>query len=140
VPTRGRSSQQVTLPYDNASVTTREYPATIVPPARKASGEIKAQAMVVEDAEVDVSWSDGEMSAVERALSELHVDDSVPEAELSQRMAMGSAPVPGDAVPAPTSGARRQPPRPSLRGILGDEVENELDVPTFIRRHSASQG
>ena len=137
-PVRGRSSQQVTLPYDNASVTTREYPATIIPPARKASGEIKTPALVVEDAEVDVSWSDGEMSAVERALSELHVDDSVPEMELSQRMAMGSAPVPGDAVAAPLP--RRSPPRPSLKGILGDEVENELDVPTFIRRHSASQG
>src|SRR5690242_6371221 len=75
---RGRTSQQVTLPYDNASVTTREYPSTMIPPARKASGEIKAQAMVVEDAEVDVSWSEGEMTAVERALSELNVDDSVP--------------------------------------------------------------
>jgi cell division protein FtsZ len=165
---RGRTSQQVTLPYDNASVTTREYPATLVPPARKTAGEIdptgasppphrhgrqsptpydlassvKAPALLVEDAEVDVSWSDGEMSAVERALSELHVDDSVPEPELSQRMAMGSAPVPGDAVAAPTAGsmARRAPPRPSLKGILGDEVENELDVPTFIRRHTASQG
>jgi cell division protein FtsZ len=135
---RGRTSQQVTLPYDNASVTTREYPSTMIPPARKASGEIKAQAMVVEDAEVDVSWSEGEMTAVERALSELNVDDSVPEMELSQRMAMGSAPVPGDAVPGPLP--RRSPPRPSLKGILGDEVENELDVPTFIRRHSASQG
>jgi len=137
VPVRHRTTQQVTLPYDNASVTTKEYPTTIVPPARKASGEIRAQALVVEDADVDVSWSDGEMSAVERALSELNVDDSVPEAELSQRMAMGSAPVPGEVVSAPLP--RRAPPRPSLKGILGDEVENELDVPTFIRRHSASQ-
>jgi hypothetical protein len=119
-------------------VTTREYPATLVPPARKTAGEIRAPALLVDDAEVDVSWSDGEMNAVERALSELHVDDSVPEAELSQRMAMGSAPVPGDAVAAPLP--RRAPPRPSLKGILGDEVENELDVPTFIRRHTASQG
>jgi cell division protein FtsZ len=134
-----RMSQQVTLPYDNASVTTKEYPTTIVPPARKASGEIKAQAMVVEDAEVDVQWSDGEMSAVERALAELHVDDAAPDTELSARLAMGSGPAAGDgAVNAPLP--RRAAPRPSLKGILGDEAENELDVPTFIRRHSASQG
>ena len=54
-------------------------------------------------------------------------------------MAMGSAPVPGDAVNAPLP-RRAPPPRPSLKGILGDEAENELDVPTFIRRHTASQG
>jgi cell division protein FtsZ len=134
---RTRTSQQVTLPYDNASVTTKEYPSTMVPPARKTSGEIKAPAMVVEDAEVDVQWSDGEMTAVERALAELHVDDAAPEAELSVRVAMGSGPA-ADGAAAPVQ--RRTPPRPSLKGILGDEAENELDVPTFIRRHSASQG
>jgi cell division protein FtsZ len=136
---RTRMSQQVTLPYDNNSVTTKEYPATMVPPARKVSGEIRAQAMVVEDAEVDVQWSDGEMTAVERALAELHVDDAAPDTELSVRVALGSAPVPGDAAAAAAL-PRRNPPRPSLKGILGDEAENELDVPTFIRRHSASQG
>ncbi len=136
-PVRHRTSQQVTLPYDNASVTTKEYPATLVPPARKASGEIKTPAMVIEDADVDVCWSDGEMTAVERALAELHVD-AAPEAELSARVALGSGPAPGDGVVAAAL-PRRAPPRPSLKGILGDEVENELDVPTFIRRHSASQ-
>jgi hypothetical protein len=79
------------------------------------------------------------MSAVERALSELHVDDAAPDTELSARIALGSAPVPGDAAVA-ASLPRRTPPRPSLKGILGDEAENELDVPTFIRRHTASQG
>lgn len=138
-PVRQRTSQQVTLPYDNASVTTKEYPSTMVPPARKASGEIKAPALLVEDAEVDVSWSDGELTAVERALADLHVDDAAPEAELSARVALGSGPAAGDGVVAAPL-PRRQPPRPSLKGILGDEVEHELDVPTFIRRHSASQG
>jgi cell division protein FtsZ len=137
-PVRQRTSQQVTLPYDNASVTTREYPATMVPPARKTSGEIRPPALVVEDADVDVSWSDGELSAVERALSELHVDDAAPEAELSARVAMGSGPAPGDPAIAAAL-PRRVPPRPSLKGILGDDTESELDVPTFIRRHTASQ-
>jgi len=35
--------------------------------------------------------------------------------------------------------SKRGLPRPSLKGILGEEGDNELDVPTFIRRHSASQ-
>jgi hypothetical protein len=137
---RSRTSQQVTLPYDSNSVTTKEYPSTLVPPARKVSGEIKAQAMVVEDAEVDVSWAD-EMTPVERALSELGLD-AAPEAELSARVAMGSGPSAADAVVAVATlpeRSKRSLPRPSLKGVLGDDADNELDVPTFIRRHSASQ-
>ncbi len=143
-PMRSRTSQQVTLPYDNNSVTTKEYPATLVPPARKASGEIrtdKAQAMVIEDAEVDVSWSD-EMTPVERALAELGATEPVPEAEPSTRLAHGSGPQPADGTVAAATlpeRSKRGLPRPSLKGILGDEHESELDVPTFIRRHSASQ-
>jgi hypothetical protein len=31
-------------------------------------------------------------------------------------------------------------PRPNLRAILGEmDVDNELDVPTFIRRHNTAQ-
>ncbi len=139
-PVRHRSSQQVTMPYDHNSVVTKEYPATIIPPARKASGEIKAQALVVEDAEVDVDWGEGDMNSVERALADLSVDEPVPESEYTARLAMGSGPSVADAVPSPMPERKRtQPPRPSLRGILGDEVESELDVPTFIRRHTASQ-
>ncbi|MBP8808015.1 MAG: cell division protein FtsZ [Kofleriaceae bacterium] len=137
-PIRGRTSQQVTLPYDSASVTTKEYPTALVPPARKASGEIKTQAMVVEDADVDVSWAD-EMTPVERALSELGAIEPVPEPETSMRLAMGSGPSAADPAMAPTLPERKKLPRPSLKGVLTDEIENELDVPTFIRRHSASQ-
>ena len=32
-PMRARTSQQVTLPYEVNSQTTREYPSTLVPPA-----------------------------------------------------------------------------------------------------------
>ncbi|MEZ4398773.1 MAG: cell division protein FtsZ [Kofleriaceae bacterium] len=136
---RHRTSQQVTLPYDNNAVKTREYPTTLVPPARKASGELKAAALVVEDAEVDMSWSD-EMTPVERALSELAIEP-VPEPELSSRLAAGSGPSVADAASGASlpERSKRSLPRPSLKGILTDEVENELDVPTFIRRHSASQ-
>ena len=139
VPTRGRTSQQVTLPYDNASVVTRDYPTTIIPPARKTSGEIRIPAVVVDDAEVDVAWSDSELSAVEQALSDLQVDEPVPQ-EPSVRVAMGSGPSASDsAIPAPMPERKRTQSRPMLKGILGDDGDHELDVPTFIRRHNATQ-
>ncbi len=141
VPTRSRSSQQVTLPYDAGSVVTRDYPATIVPPARKTSGEIRMPAVVVDDAEVDVAWSDNELSAVEQALSDLQVEEPVPQ-EPSGRLASGSGQVLADsAVPAVLPERKRNSQsRPMLKGILGDDGDHELDVPTFIRRHNATQG
>ena len=142
VPTRGRTSQQVTLPYDNGSVVTRQYPDTMVPPARKASGELRPPAVVVDDAEVDVNWNNDELSAVEQALSDLQVDEPVPEREPSVRVAMGSGPSAADAaIPAPVpQGKRGNQSRPMFKAILGDDGDHELDVPTFIRRHNnASQ-
>ncbi len=141
VPSRSRTSQQVTLPYDHASVTTRDYPSTIVPPARKASGEIRTPAVVVDDADVDVRWTDNELSAVEQALTDLQIEEPVPEREPSVRVAMGSGPSPADpAIPAPVMERKRvSQSRPMLKGILGDDGDHELDVPTFIRRHNASQ-
>ena len=128
VPSRQRVSQQVTLPYEN----------TIIPPAaRRASGEIKAPAMVVEDADVDVSWAEHDLTPVERALSELAVEP-VPEVEQSIRVGTGSGPSTAEAPPLGAPAGKRGLPRPSLRGLLSDEAENELDVPTFIRRHNAS--
>jgi hypothetical protein len=83
---RGSSSQQVTLPYDVTTQITREYPPPTVTPRRAQP------AMVVEDAEVDVSDL-GELTAVERALAELGVDgELVPEPhELSARLAAARA-------------------------------------------------
>jgi len=137
VHVRQRTSQQVTMPYDNHSVTA-PYPSTIIPPAaRRASGEIKSPALLVEDADVDVSWADSEMTAVERALSELGVAQPVPEVEHSIRVASGSGPSTAEA-PAHAPAGKRGLPRPSLRGLLAEDGDNELDVPTFIRRHNAS--
>ncbi len=137
VQSRHRTTQQVTLPYDSHSVQTTPYPSTIIPPAaRRASGEIKTPALLVEDAEVDVSWADHDMTPVERALSELGVAQPVPEYEHSVRVASGSGPSTAEA-PAHAAG-KRGLPRPSLRGLLADDGDNELDVPTFIRRHNAS--
>jgi cell division protein FtsZ len=133
---RGPSSQQVTLPYDVASQITREYPPPTVTPRRPQP------AMVVEDAEVDVSDL-GELSAVERALAELAVDgEPVPEpSEMSQRLAAGSGPSTSDGAPLVHPERKRPLPRPSLKSVLSGELdgESELDVPTFIRRHGATQ-
>jgi hypothetical protein len=136
---RHRTTQQVTLPYDNHSATTTPYPSTIIPPAaRRASGEIKTPALVVEDADVDVSWADHEMTQVERALAELGVAQPVPEFEHSVRVASGSGPSTAEAPAHATAAGKRGLPRPSLRGLLAEDGDNELDVPTFIRRHNAS--
>jgi hypothetical protein len=122
--------------YDTASVTTREYPNTLVPPSRRTSPEIKAPALIVEDAEVDVYWGEPE---IERVHAEVTGNVPVSGSEASVRHATGSGPSVTDAIPAALPERKRSVIRPSLRGILGEDVENELDVPTFIRRHSASQ-
>ena len=157
-PTRG-SSQRVTAPYEIQTQTTRDYvsPASSASfaaqqPRRTAEGT-RPPANLVED-EVEMQWTHpdaAEVSAVERALSSLS-DDSVPDAEPSQRygtsysvtMAAGSGPAVTEGnplvYPAPVQAERkRSPSRPSMKAVLSGELEgdNELDVPTFIRRHSS---
>jgi hypothetical protein len=85
-----------------------------------------------------------ELTAVERALAELGVDDvPVPEAaELSMRIASGSGPAITEGQPVVQPTSKRQPPRPSLKNVLASELDgdSELDVPTFIRRHGTATG
>jgi cell division protein FtsZ len=123
---------QVMLPYDVSTQTTKEYPAPIVAPR-------KAQA---DEPDIHVQWTMPEMAdvhAVERALDEL--DEPIPG---ETRMASGSGPatpVEGTPYVAPRSDDRkRAQSRPSMKAVLAGEIdtENELDVPTFIRRHSAT--
>jgi cell division protein FtsZ len=123
---------QVMLPYDVSTQTTKEYPAPIVAPR-------KAQA---DEPDIHVQWTMPEMAdvhAVERALDEL--DEPIPG---ETRMASGSGPatpVEGTPYIAPRSDDRkRAQSRPSMKAVLAGEIdtENELDVPTFIRRHSAT--
>ena len=123
---------QVMLPYDVSTQTTKEYPAPIVAPR-------KAQA---DEPDIHVQWTMPEMAdvhAVERALDEL--DEPIPG---ETRMASGSGPatpVEGTPYVAPRSDDRkRAQSRPSTKAVLAGEIdtENELDVPTFIRRHSAT--
>ena len=133
----GRSAkpQQITLPYDISSQTTKEYPAPVIPPRPP----VKAQAHH-DEPEIDLQWSTpdlAEVRAVERALDEL----SEPTPEYSARMAAGSGPAtPVDGTPLIQPERKRAQSRPSMKAVLAGEIdtESELDVPTFIRRHSAS--
>mgnify|MGYP001613893236 CR=1 FL=1 len=138
--------QQTVLPYDSSTQITREYPPTLIPPAKRASGEISAPSAAGEDRMVTAEEL-AELTEVERALAELDDEDAYVSTELIMpRMAAGSAPVvsPGNEVSAalaPQHAERkgpRPPTRPNLRSILGEvDGDSELDVPTFIRRHSA---
>jgi cell division protein FtsZ len=105
------SAHQITLPYDASTQITKEYP-----PVKKQP------AVLVDEPEVDITW-EGEGDPCE-----------VPE------LASGSGPAPVDGTPlvAPSDRKRAQS-RPSMKTVLAGEIdtESELDVPTFIRRHSA---
>jgi hypothetical protein len=146
-PFTRQASQQITLPYDASTQITKEYPPPPILPARIRSGEIPAQkqpAHLVEEPEIDVKWDvpdHAELTAVERALAELQCDagESVPDYELSARLAAGSSPVALEGAPMVQPDRKRPISRPSMKSQLAAELEgdSELDVPTFIRRHGA---
>jgi len=125
-PTRRTSSPQITLPYDASTQITKEYPPVV--PSRR-------QAQIVDEAEIDIQFEpQGDEPGLERTLTELC--EPVPE-----QLASGSGPAPssGEPVIYPSDRKRAQS-RPSMKAVLAGEIdtENELDVPTFIRRHSAT--
>jgi cell division protein FtsZ len=135
--TRRASNPQITLPYDVSSQITKEYPNMV--PARRA-------AQIVEEPEIDVTFetpSDMEANNIERALSELC--EPVPDeprggaAAVSWASGSGPAPASGEPLIHPADRKRAQS-RPSMKAVLAGEIdtESELDVPTFIRRHSAN--
>jgi cell division protein FtsZ len=123
---------QVALPYDVSSQTTKEYPAAPMP----SRGPVKAQAVVIDEPDIHVEFE----SPVDRAIAEL--SSPVPEHEPSQKLATGSGPAPADGTPLVHPDRKRAQSRPSIKTVLAGEIdtENELDVPTFIRRHSATHG
>jgi cell division protein FtsZ len=126
--------EQITLPYDRSTQITKEYPPPVAPKP------VKHQARVVDDPEIHLEWAQPEMAevhAVEKALDEL--SQPVPEGEPSQRMASGSGPAtPMEGTPLVQPERKRAQSRPSMKAVLAGELdaESELDVPTFIRRHS----
>jgi cell division protein FtsZ len=126
------STGQIALPYSAASQITKEYP--VLSTRRPA-------AQVVEEPEINIDWDRGdELTEVEQALADLH--DPVPGLD-SVRTASGSGPAPVDGTPLiqPDRKRAQSRPGPSMKSVLSGEIdtESELDVPTFIRRHSAQQ-
>ena len=68
------------------------------------------------------------------------LSEPVPE---DARMASGSGPAtPIEGTPLVQPERKRAQSRPSMRAVLTGEIdtESELDVPTFIRRHSTQHG
>jgi cell division protein FtsZ len=126
--TRRTSSPQINIPYDVSSQVTKEYP---LPQVRRQPAQI------VEEPEISVQWEADDPQGIERALSELC--DPVPEGEPSTRLAHGSVPTPVEGAPLVQPDRKRAQSRPSMKTVLAGEIdtESELDVPTFIRRHSA---
>ncbi|HEY5938881.1 MAG TPA: cell division protein FtsZ [Kofleriaceae bacterium] len=126
--TRRTSSPQINIPYDVSSQVTKEYP---LPQVRRQPAQI------VEEPEISVQWEADDPQGIERALSELC--DPVPEGEPSVRLAHGSVPTPVEGAPLVQPDRKRAQSRPSMKTVLAGEIdtESELDVPTFIRRHSA---
>ena len=128
------STPQIALPYEISSQTTKEYPQVA---ARRPA------AQVVEEPEIDVTWANEEVNSIESALAGLSAE-SVPE-DPSMRLASlasGSGPAPVDGMPLVQPAERkRAQSRPSMKTVLSGELDSdhELDVPTFIRRHSATQ-
>jgi cell division protein FtsZ len=127
-------SPQIPLPYASSSQITKEYP--VLSSARRP-------ATIIDEPEINIDWEKpdtGELTAVEQALAELH--EPVPDLEPA-RMANGSGPAPVDGTPLIQPDRKRAQSRPSvnMKAVLSGEIdtEAELDVPTFIRRHSATQ-
>jgi hypothetical protein len=163
-PTNRRAStsaSQIVLPYDAGSQTTREYPPPSAPRRSAAQTGIDTEApaspsqaaprrtatepgfrapaqLVADDADIDVSWEG--VNEVERALADLKPEAVEP--DLSGRLAAGSGPALTDGAPLVQPGQRKQPmSRPNLKTVLGEmDGDSELDVPTFIRRHSTTHG
>ncbi|MDQ3365728.1 MAG: cell division protein FtsZ [Myxococcota bacterium] len=125
---RRTSSPQVSMAYDVSTQITKDYPAPMMTARRPA-------AQVIEEPEIDVEWD--QEGSIERALAEMI--DPVPESEPSSRLASGSGPSPVDGAPLVQPDRKRAQSRPSMKAVLTGEIDtdSELDVPTFIRRHSA---
>ena len=136
-PRAQTTTPQITLPYHSSSQITKEYP--VLPPRRAGTVPPPVPGSVLDEPEINIDWdrSDGEdLTPVEQVLSDLA--EPVPDAEAA-RMASGSGPAPVDGTPLLQPDRKRAQSRPSMKTVLAGEIdtESELDVPTFIRRHSA---
>jgi cell division protein FtsZ len=124
-----KATTQITLPYDASSQITKEYPPPI--PPRAPAPRSAPMPPPADEPEIHFEWGEGADAL-----------DPVPEGEPSARMAAGSGPAtPPEGAPLVQPDRKRAQSRPSMKAVLAGEIdtESELDVPTFIRRHSATQ-
>jgi cell division protein FtsZ len=136
-PARRASGSQISIPYDVSTQITKDYP---IPPVAAR----RPPAQIVEEPEIAIDWDTPDfdaLSPIERAALSA-MCDPVPETDPPTRMASGSGPSPVDGTPYVQPDRKQAKSRPSMKTVLAGEIdtESELDVPTFIRRHSASQG
>jgi cell division protein FtsZ len=134
MPPKPKASQTM-LPYDVSTQITKEYPPPM-PPVRVSQ---KMQAQVVEEPDVQIEWASPEYD-LQSTIEELSAP--VPAGEPSQKMASGSGPSPSDGQVLVQPDRKRAQSRPSMKTVLAGEIdtESELDVPTFIRRHTTTLG
>ena len=98
---------------------------------------MKAPAQIVDEPDVHIEWT---TDGLEQAIEEL--SGPIPAGEPSQKLAAGSGPALPDGQPLVHPDRKRAQSRPSMKAVLSGEIdtESELDVPTFIRRHSSTHG
>jgi len=140
-----RTKTQIALPYDVSSQITREYPTQItrdypppIPP--RISQQLKAQAQLVEEPDVQIEWATSELDAT---IDELSAPVPALGADPSMKLASGSGPSMPEGQPlVHPADRKRAQSRPSMKAVLAGEIdtESELDVPTFIRRHNPTHG
>jgi cell division protein FtsZ len=140
-------AHQLAMPYDVSTQVTKEYPAPILSRAPAKPAEMERREATSrrgeDEPDIQIAWAQGEVGDVDAALAALAPPyGSIPEGDYSQRMASGSGPsTPVDGSPlVQPSDRKRAASRPSMKAVLTGEIdtESELDVPTFIRRHSAT--
>jgi len=132
--TRRASNPQIAIPYDVSTQVTKEYPPMV--------STRKAQMLVIDEPEIDVTFDSNEEN-IEHSLAKLvepvPTDDRFYATAASWAAGSGPAPTTGEPLVQPTDRKRAQS-RPSMKAVLAGEIdtESELDVPTFIRRHSST--
>ncbi|MBI4510183.1 MAG: cell division protein FtsZ [Deltaproteobacteria bacterium] len=141
-PVPQATSQQITLPYGEnreGKIATPIPRPTVMP--RRTVGEIMVQPANLPSAEMQ-PVGPAVVIEVDGETSDRHVRDTAP-VSAPAHVALGSGPAatPGEGKPAiapsrrtASSGVQRQ----TLAQVLAEvEVEDELDIPTFLRRHSS---
>ena len=135
---RRRSSkpQQIMLPYDVSTQTTKEYPAPIVA-AHAGEGARRSRRPTMPD--IHVAVDDARAGRCPRGRARARRARRAGAGRGADGERLGPA-TPADGAPLVHPDRKRAQSRPSMKAVLAGEIdtENELDVPTFIRRHSAT--